>query len=229
MKNSMAKFVVSLLAGLASLVCPAFQACAASVPMIAPSVREELVIRNNILKLWGMNWTESRVLDAEELSRMTMLFLDIACRDTLAEDRSLFPQRFEGKPSLYTFYFPRAIADRAAYNIFGGQLDSARLADGIFQDKDGYFVDRSLLYAQTGSVLRDMEKNDEPRFLAITATHGGGHTISFEGSMCSFPYDSGDGSVQKASSVASFEVSLSRSSLGGWKIESLKITEGAVH
>ncbi len=225
----MAKFFISLLAGLCSLFCPALQACATSVPMICPSVREELIIRNSILKLWGMNWTESRVLDAEELSRMTMLFLDITYKDTLAEDRTLFPQRFEGKPSLYTFYFPKAVVEKAAYNIFGGHLDAARLADGIFQDADGYFVDRSLLYAQTGSVLRDMERHDEPRFLAVTGVQGGGHIFSFEGTLCSFPHDAGDGSLQQATSTASFVVSLSRSTMGGWKIESLKITEGTVH
>lgn len=228
MKSSITKFVSSLLAGLVSLGCPAFQACATSVPMIAPSVREELVIRHNIIKLWGMNWTESKELEGEELSRMTMIFLDIACRDSFAEDRSLFPQRFEGKPSLYTLYFPKAIAERAAYNIFGGHLDSAWLADGIYLDKDGFYVDRSLLYAKTGSVLRDMEKNNEPRFLAVTASHGGGHVFSFEGLLCSFPYEV-EGPVQKGSNVASFKVSVSRSSLGGWKIESLKITEGIVH
>lgn len=229
MKQSMAKFAALLLLWLAALVCPALQAGATSVPVTVPSAREELVIRNNVLKLWGMSWTEARVLDAEELSLLTMLFLDIACKDSIGEERSLFPQRFEGKPSRFTFYFPRAVAERAAYNIFGGHLDAVRLADGISQDKDGYFVDRSLLYAQTGSVLRDMERNDEPRFLAVTASHDRGRIITFEGTLCSFPYDNGEGELQKASSTASFEVSVSRSSMGGWKIENLRITEGTAH
>ncbi len=219
------KRIIVLLVAVCTLLGASFSAAAEDRPANVPTSREGQIIRYTLLKLWGMNWTESRKLDVEELSRRTMLFLDLAYRDTASEDRTLFPQRFEGLPNRYTHFFPKAIVEKTAYNVFGGRLNNARLADGITVSPDGYFLDRTLLYAQMGNLVQDLEKYDLPRFVEMQSVHEKGSTLELAGKLISFPHGDEGGNAQKSERWASFVLGIARSEKGGWKIENVTITE----
>lgn len=216
----MKKILLSLCACFIAAQFSIVQAPAQSAGNKPLTDKDVLLMKHTLFSLWGMGLTSLPQMDDEYLYINSILYIQKNQFRESVEMRDSYPMRFHNIPERYDAFFPEALVEGTARNVFKGWLDKNVEIDGIFHGTEGYYVDFEWLM----NYMPDDENLYLPGYTEITSLHyEDDGSILLNGKLRRFRYTE-DGEKEILWGAATFMARFVPSE-NAWQLTSFVITE----